>query len=323
MNKLLTILTLSFLLAGELEVEGDLKVTGTIENDLLQQEIAQLNATIADLQAQINFLSMQLGYTDCNGVIGGDAIIDCAGVCEGNSQYDSCGVCDNDIENDCIDYMLSFDGDDYVDVGVTPTLSFSGNLSVSAWVRISSFSNIIAAVISKTSNSSPNGFGLELTSNQPKLSFWLADGNDNEQVTTDILSLDTWYHIVGTNDGEHSRIYVNGILQNSIEQGDVGLTDSNPLKLGLHANLDEQDRYWLGDLDEIAVWNDTLTDIEILDLYNSGLGKDASIDYGNYTSSSDLKGYWKFNEGNGNTLHDFSGNENHGQIYGATFQVSP
>ena len=63
---------MSFVFSGELEVEGDLKVTGTIENDLLQQEIAQLNATIAALQIQINLIQSQLGMEDCNG----DGIID-------------------------------------------------------------------------------------------------------------------------------------------------------------------------------------------------------------------------------------------------------
>ena len=60
MIKLLIILSLSFLLAGELEVEGDLKVTGTIENDSLQQVITSLQAQIAALQAQITVL--QINY---------------------------------------------------------------------------------------------------------------------------------------------------------------------------------------------------------------------------------------------------------------------
>ena len=34
-----------------------------------------------------------------------------------------------------------------------------------------------------------------------------------------------------------------------------------------------------------------------------------------------LKGYWNFNEGEGTTLNDLSGNGNHGTIYGATWNT--
>ena len=60
MNKLLLILSLSFMLAGEMEVDGDLNVSGDIQSPTiaqLQEIIAQLQEEIAALQAQIN--SMQ------------------------------------------------------------------------------------------------------------------------------------------------------------------------------------------------------------------------------------------------------------------------
>ena len=55
MKKILFIL-LSFGLAAELEVDGDLKVTGTIESvtiDSLQQQINSLLLLIADLELRI------------------------------------------------------------------------------------------------------------------------------------------------------------------------------------------------------------------------------------------------------------------------------
>jgi len=36
-------------------------------------------------------------------------------------------------------------------------------------------------------------------------------------------------------------------------------------------------------------------------------------------SGGGLVAYWSFDEGSGNTLHDLSGNENHGTIYGAVW----
>ena len=52
MNKLLSILLVSCMFAGELEVEGDLNVTGNISS----QTIDSLLQVIADLQSQIALL---------------------------------------------------------------------------------------------------------------------------------------------------------------------------------------------------------------------------------------------------------------------------
>ena len=64
MNKLFIILFSSFLISAELEVEGDLKVTGNIQAgtiDSLQQIIADLQAQILLMQEQISFLN----YCQC------------------------------------------------------------------------------------------------------------------------------------------------------------------------------------------------------------------------------------------------------------------
>ena len=66
--------------------------------------------------------------------------------------------------------------------------------------------------------------------------------------------------------------------------------------------------YYRGLIDEVAVWNEALTASEISALYNSGIGLDASVNSGNYSSSSNLVGYFKMNEGNGTTANDSSGN---------------
>ena len=58
MKKLIILMFSSLLFSGELEVDGDLKVTGTIQNDSLaqvillqQQQISSLEILISQLQA--------------------------------------------------------------------------------------------------------------------------------------------------------------------------------------------------------------------------------------------------------------------------------
>ena len=60
MKKLLAILLMTFILADELEVDGDLTVTGTIQNDSLEQVIAELQAQMLVMQNQLDFLSNSL-----------------------------------------------------------------------------------------------------------------------------------------------------------------------------------------------------------------------------------------------------------------------
>ena len=61
MKLLLPILFTAFLFSGELEVDGDLKVTGTVESttiDSLKMVIAQLQAQLVAMQAQLNAMQV-------------------------------------------------------------------------------------------------------------------------------------------------------------------------------------------------------------------------------------------------------------------------
>ena len=63
MTKLLPILFMSILLSGELEVDGNLKVTGTVESttiDSLKAVIAELQAQLAAMQGQSNAISSRI-----------------------------------------------------------------------------------------------------------------------------------------------------------------------------------------------------------------------------------------------------------------------
>jgi len=124
-NKLLPILLISSIcLTQELEVDGDLKVTGTVESttiDSLQLQINSLLILISSLEMRIAQLECQNtgiipeGYCDCFfhtldlcGVCNGDTTScqDCAGVPNGDSLQDMCGYCDNDSSNDCVQDCL-------------------------------------------------------------------------------------------------------------------------------------------------------------------------------------------------------------------------
>ena len=66
-----------------------------------------------------------------------------------------------------------------------------------------------------------------------------------------------------------------------------------------------------GKIDEVSVWSRSLSDSEI---QSHMLTSPISGEEG-------LVGYWNFNEGEGTTLYDLTGNANHGTINGATWST--
>jgi len=110
-----------------------------------------------------------------------------------------------------------------------------------------------------------------------------------------------WTHVAGTYDGQSIRLYINGNLRSTIgKQGNIQDTDSlffigtRPLSNFIHC--------YDGMIDEVRIWEIMRTQQEIEDNMNCLLS-------GN---EEGLVGYWRMDEGEGQTLHDMTPNENHG-----------
>ena len=115
-----------------------------------------------------------------------------------------------------------------------------------------------------------------------------------------------WQHVVAIYDNGSMRFYHNGTEYTTNDQEG---NHSSTGKFTIGGNQTHSPHnYYRGLIDEVAVWNEALTASEISALYNSGVGLDASVNSGNYSSSSNLVGYFKMNEGNGTTANDSSGN---------------
>jgi hypothetical protein len=115
-----------------------------------------------------------------------------------------------------------------------------------------------------------------------------------------------WYHVVLTFDGtgsstEYAKLYVNGNLEDTESNSNHDLnTQNNYVSVGAKNNDGTISNYFNGQVDEVAFWSEVLTAAEVSALYNSGTPLDAGSNSGNYTSSSGLVAYYKFQQ-NANT----------------------
>ena len=222
------------------------------------------------------------------------------------------------------DYSLSFNGtNEYVSVPFNSTMNPSGDFSVSAWVKLTNSSKYRSAVTSRseTVNGNQTGGYMLYISDANKWQFWNGHGDTEgfwAQANSDRrIVQNTWQMQTVTYDhaNTHMRLYVDGVLvaQNNSETL-VANTDK-PLYIGAgRTNKHPHDAlppqfYFNGNIDDVAIWNTTLSAAEIVQLYNSGETLYAGDNYGDYTSSGSLQEYWTMdsevsgeNNGSGTTL---------------------
>jgi len=98
------------------------------------------------------------------------------------------------------------------------------------------------------------------------IQFW---GNGGSLVvSTDEIVIGEWNHIVVTFEGGTAKIYINDSTPFS---GSTTISaSSNDLYIGWDPSL--SDNYYDGVIDEIGIWNRTLSSSEVSELYNSGGG---------------------------------------------------
>lgn len=98
--------------------------------------------------------------------------------------------------------------------------------------------------------------------------------------------VNNWQMITLTTNTTNSSIYINGSLKGV---GDIAscTSDTSSIYLGTKASGNDPDAY-NGLMDELGFWNDTLTNSEIEELYNSGLGTPFSASSVTLNSPDDL-----------------------------------
>jgi hypothetical protein len=192
--------------------------------------------------------------------------------------------------------------EDVLKIPASAELDFNEEFTLEAWVRPSVEENHDAPLIDKQEGSGHGYFLYEggSVSDRP---YGAADEDQEFIHADDPLPADTWSHVALTFSGNRTYLYVNGELA---DNGSAEPTVTSEGELELGGSTDTAD-YFNGRIDEVRVYNRELDQAEI----------DADMETPIQTPKSEPIASWGFNEGEGSTVQDASGNEHLATIEGA------
>lgn len=151
----------------------------------------------------------------------------------------------------------------YGSVAHSSSINISEAITISAWIRPTSFANKF--ILTK---GGPDGYDLAIFEGG-QVEFRInreSNGSSyrlrsNQMYPTDGV---TWMHVVATFDGTRSTLYINGVEDNSATYSPVTIrTNTTALQIGSRNGVNR----WVGDLDEIKLYKRALSNTEILSLY--------------------------------------------------------
>ena len=213
-----------------------------------------------------------------------------------------------------------FDGDgDFIDAGSSESLAIVGNISLSFWFNADSFDGFTSGIITYqgvgTSGSQNNALYKVNFPNENIFNYNHegSDGISNVHKFDSItFSPSQWYHSVLTRDtvSKVLQLYINGELADSAVFDIVPSGGENAwLRFGENHGTVNPDRFFDGILDDIRIYNYTLSDSAIQELYSENGWPETK-----YVLPDTLVAYYPFS---GNAV-DSSGFGNDGEVFGAT-----
>jgi hypothetical protein len=222
---------------------------------------------------------------------------------------------DNDSSEGASPRSLAFDGiDDIVDFGDFTGLNGVSAYTIQVWVRFIGLGQW-QTVFCKRQSDSDRATVLQAYDAGGRLGVSVNDGY--RYTTSPAVTTGVWYHAVVVYDGtvaepNRIRLYLNGNPQTMTIYGTGDAPATTPASAtrfvaGANYNAltpvtpNSADFPMAGNVDELAVWNNALSAAEVAALYNAGKPLPVTANSGAYTSSANVIGYWRFNDGTGTT----------------------
>jgi len=170
---------------------------------------------------------------------------------------------------DVIGRSVTLDGaKDYIDFGRSTALRLVGSMTISAWIKPSSFPFDDAAIVSQLHG----GFGYQLDTTIDRgprtIGFKLTNtcGDLMARYGATPLAVRTWYHVAGVYDAEERTldVYLNGKLDNGSLVGSVtGTQHSSRSAVYVGKRSDHGGYEFAGSIKDVRIYSFALTNSEI------------------------------------------------------------
>jgi hypothetical protein len=170
---------------------------------------------------------------------------------------------------------FTYDGiNDFINVSIPSSGSMdidSNPVTMVTWIKpntVTTQQAIVARGRSDGVSAGYDGFGFFINSSG-KINVGSFGGGNFDGNT--VLSANTWYHVAVIINGASSALYLNGVDNTPSSHTVNVVASSQPLKIGATRNgSDTTDvRFFNGTIDEVAIWNRSLSSQEIQSLYSS------------------------------------------------------
>ncbi len=221
---------------------------------------------------------------------------------------------------------ISFDGsNDFIDCGNVTSLDSATAFSMSCWVFFGT-GGLTGKQCFISSGASANDLIRLHKGNSHEIRFTVRTGGSGADLsggTGTVLTENTWHHVAATYSSGTGKMYLDGSLLSTGTPGSAPSTGGDSLDIG---RLITSAHFVDGLMDEVAIWDATLSDADIAAIYNApnDIPTDLSLAAAYDTDrTSNLTHWWRMEEGSGSSVvNTANSGTNDGTISGATFSTS-
>lgn len=171
----------------------------------------------------------------------------------------------------------------YVDCGTSNTVSFSGNFTINAWIKLSSTANQQMILSKRTTTASPNGFinyeFQTVTAGSTSIRLYMqSDQFANGAAQGSSISTGTWYYMTGLRNGSGLTFYYNGTSVGTGTAPSPGVitpptVNWSTTTLRLSGGASWGGANFNGYIGGVHMYNRALTTAEILENFNVTRGR--------------------------------------------------
>jgi len=191
---------------------------------------------------------------------------------------------------------FSFDGvGDYVNISDDDSLNLTiaNAFTASFWVKTNTITDInsYGCILCKGGWDLDSGFELVMdryggVATPGEVGLSIRNMGGTTLWTDEPLVVGDWYHVVATWDGTNARLYQNGVNMSSSTPGETYIDKGEDLLIGQASPGMSLRVNWNGSIDEVRIWNRSLSADEVYQQYASNLNKFNSTGWGLYVNQS-------------------------------------